>query len=141
LKVSEEFNGDMAPNMVKGKKVLKKLRAAETQDHFEKVVWETICDFDYQDYYESEDPADALDSYDLQEHIGTAADNPFAFTKEVLSRMFNYSDFAYIVPYRHPLYIVDANGKALTIQPRQVAVFGFGELEKVYNQKKEKYNA
>lgn len=138
IRVSDEFNGDMGPTMYEGRKVVKKLRLAETQDHFEKVVWDTVEAFGYSDEYDGEDPANAIRSWPLVENVGTSQDNPFDFNKEALSKIFHYSDYEYIVPYRHSFFVKDSKGKSIEVKPRQLAVFSFGQFEKIYDPKETK---
>ena len=129
IKVSDEFNGDMGPDMAMGEKTLQRLAKAATPDHFEKAVYDTVHDFGYEDDYDSEDPADmmSIDNGPMDAGMGLK-DDPFKMsTPNVLSKTFNYSDYEYIMSYGAPFYVEDKNGKPVTIEPGTVYVFSFCE--------------
>ena len=127
LKTSEEFNGDMGVDMVNGETTIERLSNAKTPVDFEKVVWDTICDFEYDDDYEEDDLSNMMETLHLSEGVGATAENPFEITEGVLERIFNYSDYEYIASYKADFFVKDRSGKVVKIAVGTPCVFCFGE--------------
>lgn len=143
LSVSEEYNGDMGPDMMNGIKFGGKLfRDVESFYGFIDHCRKASVEFGYVE--DTDDEMKKWSGY-LQERMsfhllcGNSKDNPFVmvhivnkngiqdYDKNPYSTIFHYSDYVYMKNMSsHPAFFKDADRKVFCLAPAQSKVLCFG---------------
>ena len=137
--VSEEYNGDMGPDMINGIKFGGKFfREVENRDQFVKHCLDTSVAFEYaEDGMEKDDyERDYLETHLIEDN---SKDNPFVmvnivkkdglqdYDKNPYSTIFHYSDYVYMKNMSsHPAFFKDADKKVFCLAPAQSKILCFG---------------
>lgn len=137
--VSEEYNGDMGPDMINGIKFGGKFfREVENRDQFVKHCLDTAIDFEYADDDTAKDDyrSESMNDYLI---TGNTKDNPFVmvhivnrngiqdYDKNPYSTIFHYSDYVYMKNMSsHPAFFKDADKKVFCLAPAQSKILCFG---------------
>lgn len=124
---STEFNGDMGVDMSEGKFALNKLKKVKDIEQFKDVVWKTIVKFKYQDEYDNGRQSQLLWNHSC-ENKGNNIENPYVIDENILSNVFNYSDYEYLINISDKSFFFnDRNGHIVELMPngKEIAIMSY----------------
>lgn len=135
---STEFNGDMGIGMCNATKVLNRMKTVKTVQDFRKIILETIKLFEYDDELDQDNPDNGLTSdYPLSDNLGKTVTEPYTITRDQLSRVFNFSDYEYLMNLSDkPFFLYDPKeNSVLKIKPdgKEIIFFDFGNFIGKFN--------
>ena len=135
---STEFNGDMGVGMSKATKVLNCLKRVKTVQNFRKIILDTIKLFNYDDEIDQDNPDNGLTrDFSLSDNLGKTVTEPYTITRDQLSRVFNFSDYEYVMNLSDkPFFLYDQKeNSVLKIKPNgeEIIFFCFGDFIGKFN--------
>jgi hypothetical protein len=124
---STEFNGDIGYDMCRGNTTLRRLKKVKTIEEFKDVVWKTIEDFEYTDEFDGGKDGKLVWTHSC-ENRGMDIDHPYSIDGNILSKVFNYSDYEYLMNLSDKsFFFKDRNGHTIELLPsaKEVAILDF----------------